>query len=62
VCLPGLHASVASWLWPHVLAAVQESARRRDRHRCLQHDDRVLAAHRAAVHEPAVIGLVLGYG
>jgi len=49
-------------LWRHVLAAVREPARRRDRHRRLQHDDRVRAAHRAAVHESAVIGLLLGHG
>ena len=37
------------------------SAGRRDRHGCLQRDVGVLAAHRAAVNEPAAIRLVLGY-
>src|SRR6266487_1845844 len=41
---------------------VRAPAGRRDRHRRLQRDAGVLAAHRAAVDEPAAIWLLLGYG
>jgi hypothetical protein len=46
----------------HPRGTVRVPARRRDGHRCLQRDVGVLAAHRAAVDEPAAIWLVLGYG
>jgi hypothetical protein len=41
---------------------VRVAAGRRDRHGRLQRDTGVLAAHNAAVDEPAAIWLVLGYG
>ena len=41
---------------------VRVLAGRRDRHGCLQRDAGVLAAHRAAVNQPAAIRLPLGYG
>ncbi len=46
----------------HLRGTVRVAAGRRDRHGCLQRDVCVLAAHRAAVDEPAAICLVLGYG
>ena len=41
---------------------VRVLAGRRDRHGCLQRDAGVLAAHHAAVNQPAAIRLVLGCG
>lgn len=41
---------------------VRVAAGRRDRHGRLQRDTSMLAAHRAAIDEPAAIWLVLGYG
>jgi len=46
----------------HLRGTVRVAAGRRDRHGRLQHDAGVLAAHHAAVDEPAAIWLVLGYG
>ncbi len=46
----------------HLRGTVPVAAGRRDRHSCLQRDAGVLAAHRAAIDEPAAIWLVLGYG
>jgi len=46
----------------HLRGTVRVPPGRRDRHSCLQRDAGVLAAHRAAVDEPAAIWLVLGDG
>jgi hypothetical protein len=46
----------------HPRGTVRVPASRRDRHGCLQRDAGVLAAHSAAVEEPAAIWLALGYG
>src|SRR6266550_446984 len=46
----------------HLRGTVCVAAGRHDRHGCLQRDAGVLAAHRAAINEPAAIWLVLGYG
>ena len=46
----------------HLRGTVRVAAGRRDRNGCLQRDAGVLAAHRAAVDEPAAIWLALGDG
>jgi hypothetical protein len=46
----------------HLRGIVRVAAGRRDGHGCLQRNVGVLAAHRAAIDEPAAIWLVLGYG
>jgi hypothetical protein len=46
----------------HLRATVRVPSGCRDGHSCLQRDAGVLAAHRAAVDEPAAIWLALGDG
>jgi hypothetical protein len=46
----------------HLRGSVRVAAGRRDRHGCLERNVGVLAAHRAAIDEPAAIWLALGYG